>query len=78
MLEAHVVDSMGRFGVGLGMLGEQGGESLHVEFNLLTNTCRSVVREIDRLAMIVKQHCLTTLPQQLAKVPVAARRERSK
>ena len=74
MLEAHVLDSMGRFGVGLGMLGEQGGESLHAEFNLLTNTFRSVVREIDRLAMIVKQHCLTTLPQQLAKDPAVARR----
>ena len=34
LLEFHVVPSSRRFGVGLGMLGEQGAESIHAEFNL--------------------------------------------
>lgn len=78
LLEAHVVPSIRRFGVGLGMLGEQGGESIHAEFNLLSTTFDSVVREVDRLKMVVKQHCLSTLPQQLAKVPAVSHRQRSK
>ena len=74
LLECHVVPSMRRFGVGLGLLGEQGGESIHAEFNLLQTTFRSVVRELDRLKMVVQQHCLTTLPQELAKVPSSRRK----
>lgn len=69
LLEKHVVPSIRRFGGGLGLLGEQGGESIHAEFNSLSRTFSSVVRELDRLAMVVKQHCLSSLPQQLAKVP---------
>lgn len=69
LLERHVVSSMRRFSVGLGLLGEQGGESIHAEFNSLKNTFSSVVRETDRMKMVVKQHCLSTLPRELAKVP---------
>ena len=76
LLESHVVSSIKRFGVGLGMLGEQGGESLHAEFNLLATTFSSVVRDLDRLKMIVHQHCMTTLPQQLAKVLATKHRRR--
>ena len=75
LLEGHVVPSMRRFGVGLGLLGEQGAESIHAEFNKLSITFSSIVRELDRLKMIVKQHCLTTLPQQLAKVPSVEHRK---
>ena len=75
LLERHVVPSMRRFGVGLGLLGEQGGEGIHAEFNTLSRTFDSVVRELDRLKMIIQQHCLTTLPQELAKVPSVLRRK---
>ncbi len=78
LLESHVVPSVKRFGIGLGMLGEQGGESIHAEFNLLARTFDNVVRELDRLKMVVKQHCLTTLPQHLTKVPAIQHRQRRK
>ena len=74
LLERHVVPSIRRFGVGLGLLGEQGGESLHAEFNTLSKTYSSVVRDVDRLKTVVQQHLLSTLPQQLAKVPRVRRR----
>ena len=60
---------MHRFGVGLGVLGEQGGEGFHAEFNMLSSTFRSIVQELDRLEMVVKQHRHTTLPLQISKVP---------
>ena len=46
LLESHF-PSMRRFGVGLGMLGEQGGGEIHAEFNLLSSTFRSIIRELD-------------------------------
>ena len=52
---------------------EQGGESIHAEFNNLKNTFSSVVRDTDRMKMVVKQHCLSTLPRELAKVPAVKR-----
>ena len=44
LLENHVVKSIRRFRVGLGMLGEQGGERLHAKLNELKTTFNSVVR----------------------------------
>ena len=78
LVEHHVVSSIRRFGVSLGLLGEQGGESIHAEFNLLETTFSSVVGELEKLKMVVncKQHLLTTLPKQLATVPEARRRKK--
>ena len=33
MLEDHVTDFVRKWGLGLGVYGEQGGESIHAEFN---------------------------------------------
>ena len=58
------------------MLGEQGGERLHAKFNEQKTTFNSVVRDLDRIKLVAQQHCLTTLPQQLAKVPSVQRQRR--
>ena len=39
------------------MLGEQGGESIHAEFNTLARELKHTAEDLDRLKMIVKQHC---------------------
>ena len=70
LFEGHVVASMKRFDVGLGLLGEQGRESIHAQFNSLSRTFNSAVHELNRLTMVMRQHCWTTLPQQVAKVPL--------
>ena len=51
---------MGRYGVGLGMLGEQGGESIHAEFNTLAREFKHTVEDLNGLRMIVKQHRIST------------------
>ena len=56
LLEGHVVSAMRCYGVGLGMLGEQGGESIHAEFNTLAREFKHTVEDLDRLRMIVNQH----------------------
>jgi hypothetical protein len=35
LLEAHVIQVIQKWGLGIGVYGEQGGESLHAEFNNL-------------------------------------------
>ena len=55
LLEGHIGSAMRRYGVGLGLLGEKGGESIHAEFNTLAREFKHTV-DLDRLRMIVKQH----------------------
>ena len=56
LLEGHVVSAMRHYGVGR-MLAEQGGESIHAEFNTLARELKHTSEDLARLRMIVKQHC---------------------
>ena len=78
LLEGHVVSATRRYGVGLGMFGEQGGESIHAEFNTLATEFKHTVEDLDRLRMIVKQHCISTLSQELAKIRKVQQQKRCK
>ena len=77
LLERHVVAQMRHFGTGLGLIGEHGAESIHAEFNSLAATFDAVPKELDRLAVIVKQHCISALPLHLAQVPERRTRKRT-
>lgn len=74
LLEDHVVPFMQRFGVGLGVLGEQGGEGIHHEMNELMRSVASIRNELTRLETVVRNHCIATLPQQLVHTPQAPTR----
>ena len=76
LLEDHVVPCMRRFGVGLGLLGEQGGQGIHHEMNLLSNTFCSIANDVYRLKTVVYHHCVATLPQHLPHIPVPAKRQK--
>ena len=76
LLETHVVESVTHFRVGLGLLGEHGAESIHAEFNELVRPFDSVANALDRLKTVVRNHCISTLPLHLAKVPKVSRQER--
>ena len=73
LLERHVISSVRHFGVGLDLLGEHGGESLHKEFNALLVTFSSVTDKLDRLKTAFKQQCIATLPKHLARPHVQSR-----
>ena len=74
LLEDHVVKCMRRFGVGLGLLGEQGGEGIHHEFNVLSATFLGIRQDLKRLKTVVHQHCVSTLPQHRLHLPTPATR----
>ena len=78
LLETHVVESVAHFLVGLGLLSEHGAESIYAEFNELVRPFDSVATALDRLKTVVRNHCISTLPLHLAKVPKVSRRESDK
>ena len=76
LLEDHVVEQMAHFQTGLGLYGEQGGEGLHAEFNLLARRHGGVACPVQRLLTITKQHFLSTVPSY--KTPSAPPRKKAK
>ena len=62
LLEHHTLPCMKRFGVALGLLGEQGGELVHHRFNTLKASLQNTAKDTDRLRVLVWQYLASTLP----------------
>ena len=75
MLEVHVVKFIDRWRIGLGMYGEQGGESIHPEFNQLRKMYTSVPSRKDRLKYMMEQHHMKVRPVAQSMVPVIQKRK---
>ncbi len=60
MLESHVVEWLREWKVGLGLMGEQGAESIHNYFNNLKVSYRN------RLRCMMKQHFVHIAPSNVA------------
>ena len=78
MLEDHVVDFVKRWGLGLGLYGEQGGESIHPEFNNLKRTYCMMKPNSRRLLAMLKEHHLRVHPEAKSmRPPIKKRKFRS-
>ena len=66
LLEAHTVPAIRRLRIGLGLLAEQGSESIHARFNELDRNYHSISNALKRLEAVAKQHVVSTLPQHAA------------
>ena len=63
LLEDHTVDQLQQFGVGFGMLNEQGGELIHTEFNRTGRVVCGMKDPLQRLITTVQRHHLSTTPE---------------
>ena len=63
LLELHVVPAMTRLRVGLGLLAEQGSESIHAEYNSLERRFWQIPEPVKWLKAIAMQHLKRTLPR---------------
>ena len=61
LLEEHVVPFARRFGVGLGLLSEQGSESIHARFNALARSYHAIPNDLQRLTAFSQQHLVSVL-----------------
>ena len=62
ILEDHIVPWMRRWGIGAGLMGEQGAESIHAHLNRLEAQFSGIVNPLDRLKYIVNQHNIDSAP----------------
>ena len=68
-LESHLIEWLQKWKTGLGMMGEQGSESIHARFNSLRASYRSIPNPLERLKNIVKEHYLQICPANSHHVP---------
>ena len=78
LLECHILDCMKHFNVGLGLLNEQGSESIHSAFNKLQRTYASMVSHLDRLKSCTEAHLQDTIPRNSQLRPVTSSRKRKR
>lgn len=68
LLEDHAVDQLTRFGVGFGLMNEQGGELIHTEFNRTGRVVNGMRDDVKRLMTVMRRHHLSTTPEVQARV----------
>ena len=68
-LEAHCLEWMTMYGVGLGLHSEQGGEQLHKSIKFLEIQCRGIINEKQRLTTVMRKHFAEACPDILAMIP---------
>ena len=56
LLEDHVVEFLEQWRVGLGMLGEEGAESIHAAYNNLKRVYANVHNREDQLRLVTQEH----------------------
>ena len=69
MIEDHMVPFLRSWRVGLGLLGEQGAESIHARFNQMGRTYNNMRNGVDRLKSVVTEHLRQVCPFNVAKQP---------
>ena len=77
MLEDHALEFFREWGVGFGFYGEQGGESIHAEFNSLYRTyCGMKPIRLWVLSMLKEHHrCVHPLAKALKPTKVTKKRK---
>ena len=76
LLEDHMVPFIRKWRAGPGLLGEQGGESVHKEFNVLAARHASMrQRGIDRLLAALREQHMQVHPSNVKKAPEQKKRK---
>lgn len=78
MLEAHVVPAIQHYGVGLGLMGEQGAESIHAAINAIKRSYSNMPEKVMRLECIVKEHHRQVCPTLAIQKPEKKKRKFTK
>ena len=74
MLEHHCLPFIHKWGFGLGLMGEQGGESLHSSFSLAERKTANVRNKSERLKHAVKCHRLQVSTELRSLIPEVKKR----
>ena len=71
-----VVDWLGEWKLGLGLMGEQGAESIHAYFNNLKRSYSNITNGVERLRCMMKQHFVHIAPSNIVCRPLPVKRRK--
>jgi hypothetical protein len=74
-LEQHVVPWLKQWGVGLGLMGEQGAESIHAAVNSISRAYLNMADKVKRLECILREHHRQTCPTLASAQPSPKKRK---
>ncbi|XP_065668203.1 uncharacterized protein LOC136088423 [Hydra vulgaris] len=77
-LEEHAIPFLKKWGAGFGYYGEQGGESIHHDFNKLFTIYQSIPSPTKRLSSIIKSHHQKTNPINRKHKPTLRKRKKER
>ena len=77
ILEDHVIPWFEWWHLGLGIMGEQGAESIHAHLMKLETTYQGIANDVERLKYIFKEHMLESAPSLVSLRPPAKKRKKS-
>ena len=78
MLEDHIVHWIKKWQVGCGMMGEQGAESLHAQFNTTERAYNNMKDRVQRLIVVLQAHHLQLMPANTSLEPPLLKKRRTK
>ncbi len=76
-LEMHIVPWLRRWGVGLGLMGEQGAESIHAAINSISPAYNSIPDKKKRLHCIILEHHRQVCPTLAQCKPLIKKRRKT-
>ena len=75
LLEMHIVPWVRQHGVGLGLMGEQGAESIHASVNGIKAAYTNIPDKVKRLECILREHHRHVCPTLAKQRPTIKRRK---
>ena len=75
MLERHIVNQIMKWKFGMGLLGEQGAESIHSSFNSIARSYAGIPNQKDRLLRVTQEHHLRVDPENITLAPSVKKRK---
>lgn len=75
MMEDHIVPFLRQWKRGLGLLGEQGAESIHARFNNIRANYSNMHNRVERLECIMKEHFSQVCPENIIRLPPVKKRK---
>ena len=73
-LEDHCVDWIRKYGVGLGLFSEHGGEQLHKTIRILEIQSHGIANEDKKMLTVMRKHLAQVTPDLLVMIPEIRRR----
>lgn len=74
MLEDHIVPFLKKWRIGMGLLGEQGAESIHARFNSIKRNYSNMPNPVERLECVMAEHLRQVCPDNIVRMPPPKKR----